>query len=140
MSFWSRLTNVLRGDRLIPRSTKSCNHTSKRQPRRVETPSRRGGRSVPRCRGARRAATSGSFPGLIRCARRCLWLASDLEEEGYLGSGRSCLWGWPIGACTSAFRLIDALLLRPLPVAEPERLVLGILRKNRPGRQTGYRG
>ena len=27
-----------------------------------------------------------------------------------------------LGACTSAFRLIDALLLRPLPVAEPERL------------------
>jgi predicted permease len=27
-----------------------------------------------------------------------------------------------IGACTSAFRLIDALLLRPLPVAEPQRL------------------
>src|SRR5271170_2681203 len=27
-----------------------------------------------------------------------------------------------IGACTSAFRLIDALLLRSLPVANPERL------------------
>jgi predicted permease len=27
-----------------------------------------------------------------------------------------------IGACTSAFRLIDALLLRPLPVAAPDRL------------------
>lgn len=27
-----------------------------------------------------------------------------------------------IGACTCAFRLIDALLLRPLPVAHPERL------------------
>ena len=27
-----------------------------------------------------------------------------------------------IGACTSAFRLIDAILLRPLPVANPERL------------------
>src|SRR5271166_1720987 len=27
-----------------------------------------------------------------------------------------------IGACTSAFRLVDALLLRPLPIAEPERL------------------
>ena len=27
-----------------------------------------------------------------------------------------------IGACTSAFRLIDALLLRPLPIAEPQRL------------------
>src|SRR6266852_5501580 len=29
--------------------------------------------------------------------------------------------GLAIGACTSAFRLIDALLLRPLPVAEPGR-------------------
>ncbi len=27
-----------------------------------------------------------------------------------------------IGACTAAFRLIDAVLLRPLPVANPERL------------------
>src|ERR1700726_2926151 len=27
-----------------------------------------------------------------------------------------------IGACTSAFRLIDALLLRPLPIRAPERL------------------
>src|SRR5215469_13001427 len=27
-----------------------------------------------------------------------------------------------IGACTSAFRIIDALLLRPLPVAHPELL------------------
>src|SRR5579863_6289829 len=27
-----------------------------------------------------------------------------------------------IGACTAAFRLIDALLLRPMPVAHPERL------------------
>lgn len=31
-----------------------------------------------------------------------------------------------VGACTSAFRLIDAMLLRPLPVTNPERLyVLG---------------
>lgn len=27
-----------------------------------------------------------------------------------------------MGACTSAFRLIDALLLRPLPIHQPERL------------------
>jgi len=30
--------------------------------------------------------------------------------------------GLAIGACTAAFRLIDSLLLRPLPVAAPERL------------------
>ena len=30
--------------------------------------------------------------------------------------------GLAVGACTSAFRLIDALLLRPLPVDHPERI------------------
>jgi putative ABC transport system permease protein len=30
--------------------------------------------------------------------------------------------GLAIGACTSAFRLIDALFLRPMPVSHPERL------------------
>jgi predicted permease len=30
--------------------------------------------------------------------------------------------GLALGACTSAFRIIDALLLRPLPVAAPDRL------------------
>lgn len=30
--------------------------------------------------------------------------------------------GLAIGACTSAFRLVDALFLRPLPVSHPERL------------------
>jgi hypothetical protein len=30
--------------------------------------------------------------------------------------------GLAMGACTAAFRLVDALLLRPLPVDHPERL------------------
>src|ERR1035437_5694186 len=34
-----------------------------------------------------------------------------------------------IGACTAAFRLIDAVLLRPLPVAEPYRLY-GLFRQS----------
>src|SRR5579872_5230449 len=32
-----------------------------------------------------------------------------------------------IGACTTAFRLIDALLLRPLPVANPQELYQAVL-------------
>ena len=35
--------------------------------------------------------------------------------------------GLAIGACTTAFRLIDAILLRPLPVAHPERLFTVVL-------------
>src|SRR5580693_642282 len=42
-----------------------------------------------------------------------------------------------IGACTSSFRLIDALLLRPLPVAQPERLYeLSIQEANADGTRT----
>lgn len=37
-----------------------------------------------------------------------------------------------IGACMSAFRLIDALLLRPLPIANPERLHIVAFRGNGP--------
>ena len=33
-----------------------------------------------------------------------------------------------IGACTAAFSLIDALILRPLPVNDPERLVYAVYR------------
>jgi hypothetical protein len=47
-----------------------------------------------------------------------------------------------IGACTSAFRLIDALLLRPLPVAHPERLYVlsrqGIGFDGKPGTFDGW--
>src|SRR5882757_4413359 len=42
-----------------------------------------------------------------------------------------------IGACTTAFRLVDALLWRPLPVTHPERLYVlsraGMGFDNRPG-------
>src|SRR5260370_13730080 len=31
-----------------------------------------------------------------------------------------------IGSCTSAFRLIDALILRPLPVRDPDRLYAAV--------------
>ncbi len=47
-----------------------------------------------------------------------------------------------IGACTSAFRLIDALLLRPLPVAHADRLYVlsrkGMGFDNKPGEWDGW--
>jgi predicted permease len=47
-----------------------------------------------------------------------------------------------IGSCTCAFRLIDALLLRPLPVAAPERLYVlsrqGIGWDGKPSTDDGY--
>ena len=47
-----------------------------------------------------------------------------------------------IGACISAFRLIDALLLRPLPVAAPERLYVlsrqGVVMYGKPTAYDGW--
>ncbi len=46
-----------------------------------------------------------------------------------------------IGACTSAFRLIDALLLRPLPISHPERLYsLGRLGTDFDGKPADFDG
>jgi predicted permease len=52
----------------------------------------------------------------IRFACRRLWKHKVTSAAAILSLALA------IGACISAFQLIDALLLRPLPIAEPERL------------------
>jgi len=122
MSLWSRIANVLRGDRLSREIDEELqSHIEE-------------------------AISQGRDPAE---ARRALGPALRLREESrdvrliaWLDSLRAdAVFGWRqimkrkvtsaaavlslalgIGACTSAFRLIDALLLRPLPVSEPEQL------------------
>jgi predicted permease len=122
MSLWSRLANVLRGDDL-----------SREIDEELES-------------HIEQALAEGREPGE---ARRALGSALRLREESrdvrlvaWLESLRAdSVFGWRqlmkrratsaaailslalgIGACTGAFRLIDALLLRPLPVSEPGQL------------------
>jgi predicted permease len=122
MSLWSRLANVFRDDgpsREIEEELQS--HLAEA----LEY----GRDSVE----ARRA-----FGSPIRHAER----SRDVRMMAWLDSLRAdAIFGWRqlakrkvtsvaailslglgIGACISAFRLIDALLLRPLPIAAPERL------------------
>ncbi len=122
MSWWSRLSNVVRSDRLISEVDEELqSHIDE-------------------------AIAHGRDPS---DARRALGAALRHREESlgikalpWLGSVRAdVVFGWrrlkktkttsaaavlslalAIGACTSAFRLIDALLLRPLPVADADRL------------------
>jgi hypothetical protein len=54
-------------------------------------------------------------------SRRGLRLAANLENKVASAAAILSL-ALAIGACLSAFRLIDALLLRPLPIAAPQRL------------------
>src|ERR1700730_6925452 len=122
MPLWSRLANVLRSDRLnreIDEELQSHVEEAIAQ-----------GRDPAEARSAFGSALRHRETS--RDIRLIAWLES-LRADAIYG------WAQPaktqirsaaailslalaVGACTSAFRLIDALLLRPLPVANPERL------------------
>ena len=46
----------------------------------------------------------------------------QLKKHKVISAAAILSLGLSIGACTTAFRIIDALFLRPLPIAHPERL------------------
>jgi predicted permease len=122
MSLWSRVANVFRGDRLNREIDEELESH------------------------IREAIEHGRDPATVRrafgSALRHREESRDIRLIGWLDSLRAdAIFGWrqikknkitsaaavlslalAIGACTAAFRLIDALLLRPLPVANAERL------------------
>jgi putative ABC transport system permease protein len=122
MSVWSRIANVFRGNGLN-------REIDEEMEAHIEEAIAQGRESVE----ARRA-----FGSALRHRER----SRDVRLVSWLESLRAdAVFGWrqlnktkitsaaailslalAIGACTSAFRLIDAMLLRPLPVANPERL------------------
>ncbi|HMD22266.1 MAG TPA: ABC transporter permease [Alloacidobacterium sp.] len=137
MSLWSRVSNVFRGERLnreIEEEYEAHLAEAIEQGRDPEE--------------ARRA---------LGAAAQQRQKSHDARVVGWLDSLRADLvFGWrqlrrnkvtsiaailslalAIGACTSAFRLIDALLLRPLPIEHPERLYVlskyGMGYDNKPG-------
>ena len=122
MSLFSRLANMLRGDRLSREIDEELeSHIAE---------------AIEQGRDPAEARRAFGSPLLSREQSR------DVRILPWLDSFRSdMVFGWRqlmkrkatsaaailslalgIGACTSAFRLIDALLLRPLPVSEPEHL------------------
>ena len=122
MSLWSRIANAIRGDRL---SREIDEELQSHIEEAIEQ-----GRDAAEARRA-------FGPALLRREE-----SRDLRLLTWLDSLRAdAVFGWrqirkrkaasvaailslalAIGACTSAFRLIDALLLRPLPVADADRL------------------
>src|ERR1700748_3563480 len=122
MSLWSRIANVFRGDRV-----------NRELEEEFETHIAEAVEEGRHAAEARRA---------LGAAAQQLQECHDMLVIGWLDSLRAdFVFGWlqlkrnkvtsiaailslalAIGACTSAFRLIDALLLRPLPVAHAERL------------------
>lgn len=122
MSLWSRIANVFRRD--------AASHEIDEELQSHLAEALEHGRDAAEARR--------SFGSPIQHAER----SRDIRLLGWLDSVRAdVVFGWRqlwkrkvtsaaailslglgIGACISAFRLIDALLLRPLPIAAPERL------------------
>jgi predicted permease len=122
MSLWSRITNVFRGDRLSHEIDEELqSHIDE---------------AIEQGRDPAEARRSFGFAlqrrEEIRDIRLIVWLDSlradvvfgwrQLKKKKVSSAAAILSLALAIGACTSAFRLIDALLLRPLPVATPERL------------------
>jgi len=82
----------------------------------------------------KRATFLAALPSDAVYALRRLWQAKVTSAAAILSLGIA------IGACTSSYRLLDALLLRTLPVAHPERLYAVAYRSadSRDGRPATY--
>src|SRR6266550_477000 len=124
MSLWSRITNVFRSDRL--------NHEIDEELESHIQEAIENGRDPAEVRRA--FGSTLRHRQESRDVRLLTWLDSlradavlglrQLKKNKITSAAAIVSLALAIGACTSAFRLIDALLLRPLPVVEPEGLYI----------------
>jgi putative ABC transport system permease protein len=122
MSLWSRLINVFRGDALSREIGEEFeDHIAAAVA---------DGEDAGHAR--RRFGNSGSRFEASRDIRLIPWLDSlrgdtvfawrQLKKKKVTAISAILSIGLAVGACTAAFRIVDALLFRPLPVDHPERL------------------
>src|SRR5271167_1588319 len=122
MSLWSRIANVLRGDRLsreIDEELQSHVEEAIEQGRDADQ-ARRAFGSALRLREASRDVRLIAWLDSLRADVVFGW--RQLMKKKVTSAAAILSLALAIGACTSAFRLIDALVLRPLPVSAPEQL------------------
>jgi predicted permease len=142
MSLWSRMANVFRGERLNREIDEELEAHVEEAIAEGRDPA-----EARRALGSALRHREGS-----RDVRLVTWLESlradavfgwrQLNKTKVTSAAAILSLALAIGACTSAFRLIDALLLRPLPAANPERLYdltrQGIDPEGKPGTFDGW--
>ena len=138
MSWWSRLVNVMRSDRLdtdleeeqrfhIDARAADLEAQGLSREQALVEAARRFGAPLRARQSSRDVKLLRWHDAVVRDLRFGLRL---LHKDAAVSSAAIVSLGLAIGACTAAFALIDALILRKLPVLEPERLVSIV----RPGR------
>jgi putative ABC transport system permease protein len=122
MSLWSRVANVFRGDRLSREIDEElASHIEEAvQQGRDRGEARRAFGSPLRQRESSHDAKVVVWLDSLRADAVFGW--RQLKKRKATSAAAILSLGLAIGACTAAFRIVDALLLRPLPIAHPERL------------------
>jgi putative ABC transport system permease protein len=122
MSLWTRVTNVFRGNRLNREIDEEFEaHIAEAiEHGRDPEEARRAFGSALRQREQSRDIRLVSWLDSLRAD--AIFGLRQLNKTKVTSAAAILSLALAIGACTAAFRLIDALLLRPLPVANPERL------------------
>lgn len=122
MSFWSRITYVFRGDRLNREIDEEFAAHMEEAIAAGEDPAavRRSFGSELRLREQSRDVRIAGWLDTLRADLVFGW--RQLMKRKVTTAAAILSLGLAIGACTSAFRLIDALFLRPLPVAHADEL------------------
>ena len=124
MSLWSRMANVLRGDRLsreIDEELQSHIQEAIEQGRDPAEARRSFGSAL---RQLDESHDIRVIPWLDSLRADAIFGWRQLKKNKVTSAAAILSLALAIGACTSAFRLIDALLLRPLPVADPDNSTL----------------
>ena len=131
MSLWSRLANALRSDRLdddleaeqrfhIEARADELEANGLSRPAALQQASRQFGNRLLLRESSRDAKLLTSLESLWRDLRLGFRL---LRKDAVVSSAAVVSLALAIGACTAAFSLIDALILRELPVRDPHGLV-----------------
>jgi predicted permease len=122
MSLWTRMVNVFRGERLNREIDEELEaHFAEAIAQgRDPVEARRALGSAMRHREGSRDVRLVSWLESLRSD--AIFGLRQLKKNKVTSAAAILSLALAMGACTSAFRLIDALLLRALPVAEPERL------------------
>ena len=122
MSLWSRIGNVFRGDRVSSEIDEEMeSHLAQAiEEGRDPVEARRAFGSALRRREESRDIRLVGWLDSLRADAVFGW--RQLKKKKVTSAAAILSLALAIGACTSAFRLVDALLLRPLPVVNPERL------------------
>jgi predicted permease len=122
MPLWSRIVNVFRSERLTREIDEEIQSHIEEAIEQGRDPAeiRKAFGSPLRQREASRDARLLVWLDSLRADAIFGW--RQLTKRKVTSAAAILSLGLAIGACTGAFRIIDALLLRPLPVNEPERL------------------